>query len=114
MSVEAQLDAEDSEKLAHDVTTLPLFIPARFRDEWLKELSGSELLVFLAYVSRANKEGLAWPSIECLCRDTGLSKNTVKAAKKSLVRRGLLGKVRQEMGKLGMFGKAIVRVRQRF
>jgi hypothetical protein len=73
---------------------LPLFVPARFRDEWLPRLNGSTLSVFLAYLSRANKKGIAFPSLGCLCRDTGFGINAVKRGRKQCVELGLLTPVK--------------------
>jgi hypothetical protein len=70
--------------------------------------------VFLIYVSRANADGIAWPGIESLCCDTGLSRNAVKSAKKFLIDIGLLEVVKQERRKLGLYGKALIRVKSRF
>jgi hypothetical protein len=49
---------------------------------WEKELAGREKLLLLALAYHANEddEGLAWPRIGTLCRDTGLSERTVQRA----------------------------------
>jgi len=45
-------------------------LPLRTRER-LHELTGAELKVFIAYLTHANMEGIAWPARELLCRETG-------------------------------------------
>jgi hypothetical protein len=90
--------------------SLPLFVPATFRDVHVKKLKGAALAVFLIYVSRANKERVAWPSIGGLARDTGLSPNSVKKARRFLMENGYLEEFTQDRGDSGAFGKKKFRV----
>lgn len=53
----------------------------------LWELSGAELKVWLCYRSHANMDGIAWPGRTLLCKETGLSNDTVSAARSSLSRK---------------------------
>jgi hypothetical protein len=95
---------DSSETAASEVGVLPLFVPAAFRGH-VKKLKGASLAVFLVYVSRASKaEGIAWPSIGGLSRDTGLSPNSVKKARRLLIEGGYLTEFAQERDG-GIFGK---------
>lgn len=126
MPAEAQPEKENPVEPTEAPATMPMFIPAAFRDGWAKKFAGgpkdgkrkrfhgAAVIVFLIYVSRANAEGIAWPGIESLCVDTGLSRNAVKSAKKFLIDIGLLEVVKQERRKLGLYGKAVVRVKSKF
>lgn len=67
-----------------------LFVPSEFRKGFLSELKGAPLSVLCAYQSYANREGLAWPSLRTLARDTGYGINAVKAARRKLIDLGLL------------------------
>jgi len=71
------------------------FIPRWFR-EAMRNLSGAEVKVLLVYISRADKHGIAWPSIPSLCQDAGLGVNSVKSARSSLVATGSLRETDQE------------------
>ena len=79
------------------------FVPRWLRD-FVKNLSGAELTVLVIYISRADKDGTAYPSIGCLREDTGLGINSVKAARTSLVKMGFLKEIGQERNG-GEFGK---------
>jgi DNA-binding transcriptional MocR family regulator len=65
------------------------FVPSWVR-EILADLKGAPVSVWIAYLSHADKDGLAWPSNKSLARTTGYSETTVKKAKKYLIARGLL------------------------
>jgi len=84
------------------------FIPAWVRDI-LPSLKGAAASVALAYWSHANKEGVAWPSVGALVRETGYGKNAVKLARKRLVAMGVLVPVEQNR-EGGRFGRKTFRV----
>jgi hypothetical protein len=92
--------------------TLPLakepvfMLPVSIRDR-LSELSGAELKVWVAYRSHANIEGIAWPGRPLLCEETGLSNDTISAARAGLKRKRWLVPVhegRNSMSSAGKFG----------
>lgn len=85
--------------------TLPAFIPAWLREK-LRELRGAPLSVFLVYASRADKRGLAWPSLGGLGNETRYGQKAVKQARALLVGMGLLIPVGQER-KGGQFGRKL-------
>lgn len=78
------------------------FIPAWVR-EILPKLKGAPLAVLISYWSHANKEGLAWPSIGTLVRETGYGRNTAKEARKILVTLGLLIPAEQRRTTVGRY-----------
>jgi hypothetical protein len=84
-------------------------IPAWVR-EILPKLKGAPVAVLVAYWSRANKDGFAWPSIETLSRDTGYGELAVKRAKKVLIGIGLLVPVQQHRDTDGRYKKKVFRV----
>lgn len=53
----------------------------------------STLAVLLVYVARANNEGVAWPSVAGLAKDTGWGKTSVSDARKWLADHGALERV---------------------
>lgn len=55
-------------------------------------------LIMLSNYADAN--GKCWPSIETLCRDTGLSRPSVKRALRRLVELELIKKITRKMGNL--------------
>src|SRR5262249_43285274 len=67
-------------------------LPVSIRDR-LGELSGAELKVWLCYAAHANADGIAWPGRELLRRETGLSFDTLSAARASLGRKQWLLRV---------------------
>jgi len=81
-----------------------LFVPAWLRP-LLKDLKGAPLAVFLCYASHADKDGLAWPSVRLLQRETGYGKNSVKAARKKLLTLGLLATNGQDRPVAGKWGR---------
>lgn len=59
--------------------------------------------MFIAYLTHANMEGIAWPGRELICRETGLHDDSVSTARSGLVRKGWLfpkGQVRRTDGTL--------------
>jgi hypothetical protein len=73
-----------------------------FREKQLAQLRGAgKLAVFLCLALHINEEGLCWPSIDLICRETGYGKDTVFAALKSLERMGFIARKRRrdEAGK---------------
>ena len=85
------------------------FVPAWVRNI-LPNLKGVRLAVLIAYWSRANKDGLAWPSIQTLARDTGYGELAVKRGRKALVEMGFLLPVEQYRDTNGRWKKKVFRV----
>lgn len=65
--------------------------PIKLRDR-LHEFSGAQLKVWLAYLTHANKEfdGLAWPGLDLLRKETGLSDDYISKVRWELVKNGWL------------------------
>ena len=73
-----------------------------FREKQLAQLRGAgKLAVFLCLALHINEEGLCWPSVELIAKETGYGKDTVFAALKSLEKMGFIArkKRRDEGGK---------------
>lgn len=71
----------------------------------LKELTGAEIKVWLAHRCREGKAGESYPSLDRLAEDTGLSRGTVKVARKGLRNKGWLtttGQKRSDRGKFSV------------
>jgi hypothetical protein len=64
----------------------------------IKGMPPSQKLVLLALSLRAGYDGQAWPSVPCLCADTGLSNRTVRRALKALAEGGYIA-VHHEPGR---------------
>src|SRR5580658_1906008 len=79
----------------------------------LPAMGGGETKVWLAYMLRANRDGMAWPSLKTLGQDTGLSCDRISKLRASLIDAGSLipvGKAtRNQMGG-GRFGSPKFRV----
>lgn len=88
---------------------LPPFFPIWLRER-LRDLKGAPLSVFVIYGSRANKEGLAWPSLGLLSKESGYGIRKCKEARALLIGMGLLIPVRQERVEGGKFGRMIFAV----
>lgn len=54
------------------------------------DLSGGELLVYLALFNHADRYGFAWPSMKTICKEARMSDATAKKAMRALEERGLL------------------------
>jgi hypothetical protein len=80
-----------------------------FRDA-LPFLSSGEVKVWIAYLLRANKQREAWPGLNQLCHDTGLSRSRVSQYRNSLVEKGGLVQVGKARGENGIFGSPRFRV----
>jgi hypothetical protein len=89
-------------------TKLPLFVPSWVRGI-LALLRGAPISVLLAYASHADRDGLAFPSIGTLCRETGYGINSVKKGRALLIGMGMLIPLRQERER-GQFGRKIFQV----
>ena len=85
------------------------FIPAWVR-KILPKLKGARCAVLVAYWSHANSDGLAWPSIELLEKETGYGKNTLKSARSALVSMGFLVPVQQHRDTDGRYRKKVFSV----
>lgn len=59
-----------------------------------------EKFTLIMLANYADASGLCWPAIETLCRDTGLSRPTVKRALRSLVKLELIAKAKRNQGNL--------------
>jgi hypothetical protein len=88
---------------------LQVFIPAWVR-KILPELKGAKLAVLVAYWNHANRDGLAWPSIRLLEKETGYGKNTLKPARGALTKMGLLVPVQQYRDTDGRWRKKVFSV----
>jgi hypothetical protein len=88
---------------------LQVFIPAWVR-KILPELKGAKLAVLVAYWNHANRDGLAWPSIKLLEKETGYGKNTLKPARSALTKMGLLVPVQQYRDTDGRWRKKVFSV----
>lgn len=94
-----------SQETIHPIPgTLPLFIPAWIRD-FLPYLKGSALSVLIAYASHANRQGIAFPSVFTLQRETNYGRVSVKAGRRSLVKLGLLRPLAQQRSEEGVWGR---------
>jgi hypothetical protein len=92
-------DRTDAAKLTGDIFVK---FPINLRDR-LHEFSGAQLKVWLAYLTHANQEfgGLAWPGLELLTKETGLSDDYISQVRWELVEKGWLvskGIVRKKDG----------------
>jgi predicted transcriptional regulator len=58
-------------------------------------LQGTEKWVYIALLNRANAQGQCFPSIETLCNDVNVSRNTIIRTIKSLEAKGLVSKQRR-------------------
>ena len=56
------------------------------------DLTAHELLVYIALLNRANGQGLAWPSVPRIARESRMSVTTAKRTIRSLEGRGLIKK----------------------
>jgi DNA-binding transcriptional ArsR family regulator len=64
-----------------------------FREKQLAQLRGAgKLAVFLCLALHINEEGLCWPSIDTISKETGYGKDTVYAALKSLEKMGFIAR----------------------
>jgi DNA-binding MarR family transcriptional regulator len=64
-----------------------------FREKQLAQLRGAgKLAVFLCLALHINEEGLCWPSINLIAKETGYGKDTVFAALKSLETMGFIAR----------------------
>ena len=63
------------------------FIPSDLREA---RLTPRELAAWLNLWSRANREGIAWPSRSTLCRETRIGKDRLTPTIESLVKKGWL------------------------
>jgi hypothetical protein len=70
----------------------------------LPDVSGGALKIWIAYVLRANHEGVAWPGTQLLATDTGMSASRASKLRNELIRDGWLEPAGCARGKRGMFG----------
>jgi Helix-turn-helix domain len=77
-------------------------IPTAYvRDEGI---SPKAKLLGVVLGSYANKDGIAWPGLNTLQRETGLGRDGIKKARRELREKGLIRPVRTR-GQAGRFGK---------
>jgi hypothetical protein len=69
----------------------------------LPEISGGALKVWLAYLLRANRDGVAWPGTKVLATDTGMSASRASKLRNELLRDGWLVAEGCVRGKAGTF-----------
>lgn len=70
----------------------------------LPGISGGALKVWLAYLLRANRDGIAWPGAKVLAEDTGLSASRVSRLRSELIDAEWLVPVGCTRGAHGTFG----------
>jgi len=70
----------------------------------LPALTGEELKVWLAYRLRANRDGEAWPGLETICIDAGVSRSRASDYRCRLIAKGWLTMVSNARGVGGKFG----------
>lgn len=58
-------------------------------------LSGTQKLLYIALLNRANDQGNCWPSLKTICKDVGAAKGTVLGALDSLELLGLVRRARR-------------------
>lgn len=58
-------------------------------------LNGTQKLLYIALLNRANDEGNCWPSLKLICRDVGAAKGTVLGALDQLEKLGLVRRSRR-------------------
>jgi hypothetical protein len=76
-------------------------LPIELR-EVLPNLGGGKLKIWIAYLLRANQAGEAWPGLDTLSSDTGLSPSRASTLRNQLKQEGWLVPVASR-GKRGMF-----------
>lgn len=59
---------------------------------WTLDMQSGKKLVLLALADMANDEGICWPSIQSLCKRTGLSERAIQLHLRELQAAGLLGR----------------------
>lgn len=64
-------------------------LPVGFRDH-LWELKGARLAVWLAHLLHSNREGISWPGLELLEKETGLDRKAIFRARRWLQEHGWL------------------------
>lgn len=69
----------------------------------LSDISGGALKIWLAYLLRANHDGVAWPGTNVLATDTGVSASRASKLRNELLRDGWLEPVGHARGKQGTF-----------
>lgn len=72
-------------------------------------ISGGAFKIWAAYLVRANADGVAWPGIETLARDTGLSRSQASRLRNKLVDDGWLLSAGTSRGARGTFGSPCFR-----
>lgn len=67
---------------------------------WLireSDLDGSELLLYLAMLSRADKKGLCFPSVSTLAKEARMSPSSVRRTRERLIEKGLVTVTRRKL-----------------
>jgi hypothetical protein len=71
-----------------------------FREQQLAQLKGgAKLAVFICLALHINEEGLCWPSIALICRETGYSKDAVYEALHGLELMGYIARKKRREAK---------------
>jgi hypothetical protein len=89
-------------------TDLQLFVPAWLCD-FLPSLKGAALPIFVSYVSKADKESYASPSVALLSKESGYGEGAVRSARALLIGMGLLHPIDQKRQK-GRYDTQIFKV----
>jgi len=86
-SSEKTAQSQPSPKSTKLFAKLPIAVRER-----MGELTPVELMVWVYYLLRAGRNGVAFVSRETMCRDLGLYRDTISTARASLVKKGWLRK----------------------
>lgn len=69
----------------------------------LGELKGVRLAIWLAYLLHSNRDGVAWPGLRLLARETGYNLDVVSDARNELIRQGWLRRLESQRQAGGRF-----------
>ena len=86
---EALIGAMGNQELERKERTGGKLIPFSLRER-LCELKGARLSVWLCHWLHSDKQGLSWPSLELLAKETGLDKGWIVRARACLRKNGWL------------------------
>jgi len=95
-------DRTDAAKRNGDSGDIFVKLPVRIRNR-LHELSGAEIKIWVAYLTHANADNIAWPGLETLQKETGLSEDWISQSRGTLSEKGWLVRSDDER-KSGRFG----------
>ena len=78
-------------------------LSVQFREKQLRQLKGPILAVFICIALHINEQGLAWPSIAQIAKETGYNKDTVFKCLKKLELMGYINRVQKTDRESGKF-----------